>query len=33
MVRYKIVATVVRLTGECPNGNKVGDKIETAGER
>lgn len=28
MVRYKIVATVTSLIGECPNGNKVGDRIE-----
>jgi len=29
-VHYKIAATVVRLIGECPSGNKVGDKIEVA---
>jgi hypothetical protein len=28
MVHYKIFATVTSLIGECPNGNKVGDRIE-----
>jgi len=33
MVRYKIVATVVSLKGECPNGNKAGDRIQIAREK
>jgi uncharacterized repeat protein (TIGR04076 family) len=28
VVRYKTVATVKSLIGKCPNGNKVGDRIE-----
>lgn len=30
MVRYKIVATIKSLIGKCPNGNRMGDKIEIA---
>ena len=30
MVRYKVIATVKSLIGECPSGNKVGDRIELA---
>jgi len=28
---YKIVATVKSLIGECPSGNRVGDRIEIGG--
>ena len=30
MVRYKITTTVKSLICECPNGNKVGDRIDVA---
>ena len=30
MVRYKVIATVSSLIGECPRGNKVGDRIALA---